>query len=264
MSFGILVRDGFDKDALAYCTRSGASDRASMSAFVRSLKASGIWSNAVCWPLRSFQNAGAGTTAFSLGGLGEFSGTLINSPSWTANGVSMAATNRQIDLPDNAALYQARSGLAVFKTTSNAYNQTLVEYQDGTNGTSYYYLFKYSGQSGFGEAGIKLATTRAGAISTNINASRTINLSDFQCAAFTMDNASDSVFRNGSVEVGGARSGLSSLNASGARNTRMMFGNSTGLTGAFLMLSADKWSDSQVLNLYALYKATLGAGLGLP
>ena len=63
-------RRRLDPDAADFCRRSGATDRAAINAFVRGVKDLGLWDNMVCWPLRSAQNAGTGTTAYSLGGLG--------------------------------------------------------------------------------------------------------------------------------------------------------------------------------------------------
>jgi hypothetical protein len=72
-----------------------ANSRALILDFVKGVKALGLWNNFVCWPLRSSQNAGTGTTAFSLGGLGTFNGTLVNGPTWGANGVSFLRASTQ-------------------------------------------------------------------------------------------------------------------------------------------------------------------------
>jgi len=52
----------------------------------------GLWPHMVCWPLRSSQNAGTGTTAYSFGGLGTYNGTLVNGPTWGVDGVSMSSS----------------------------------------------------------------------------------------------------------------------------------------------------------------------------
>jgi hypothetical protein len=76
LTLNTLAR-GYDADATAFAAASGATDVAALSAFVKGVKELGLWSNMVCWPLRSSQNAGTGgvdgvTTAYSLGGLGDF------------------------------------------------------------------------------------------------------------------------------------------------------------------------------------------------
>jgi hypothetical protein len=59
--------------------------------FVKGVKALGLWNNMVCWPLRSSQNKGTGTIAYSLGGLGTYNGTLTNGPTWGSVGISVNA-----------------------------------------------------------------------------------------------------------------------------------------------------------------------------
>ena len=88
-------RRRLDPDAADFCRRSGAADRAAINAFVRGIKALGLYDNMVCWPLRSSQNAGTGTTAYSLGGLGTYNGTLVNGPSWGADGIFFADNTAQ-------------------------------------------------------------------------------------------------------------------------------------------------------------------------
>ena len=253
-----------DADAAAYIARSGATDRTAINAFVRGVKALGLWNNRVCWPLRSSQNAGTGDTVYSLGGLGALNGTRVNGPAWTADGLTFDATNENVTLPDNANLYNARSGMVAFKTTNSASNQQLIEFQDGVSAPGWYYLFRFQGNVGFGASGLRLSAARNGLVSNNDNAGRTINLTDFQSGAFTMDDTTDNVFRNGAIEVGGARTGLAAINPTGPRSIRLIFGNSNATTGAFAATSTAKWSDTQVAALHSLYKSTLGTGLGLP
>jgi hypothetical protein len=263
-ALNLIVRDSLDKDAADYCRRSGAQDKRAISAFVRGVKASGLWNSMTCWPLRSSQNAGTGDTVYSLGGLGTFDGTRVNGPAWTADGLTFDATNENVQLPDNANLYNARSGMVAFKTTDSASSQQLIQFQSGLSSADWYYLFLFQGTANATESGVRLAMTRNGAGSLNDNTGRTINLTDFQSAAFTMDNTTDNVFRNGAIEVGAARTGLSAINPTGARNVRLIFGNSNASTGSFAASSSAKWSDAQVAALHSLYRNTLGTGLGLP
>jgi len=84
-----------DPDAQAYINTSGATDVTGINQFVLGVKALGLWTSFVCWPLRSSQSAGTGTVAYSLGGLGTFNGTLVNGPTWGADGVSFVRTSTQ-------------------------------------------------------------------------------------------------------------------------------------------------------------------------
>jgi len=258
-----LDKLSLDPHVAVYVERSGATDVANLDAFVKGVKELGLWDSMVCWPLRSSQNSGT-NTAYSLGGLGTFDGTLVNSPTWGADGLVTDATNESVQLPDAAALYNARSGMVAFKTTDTGANRQLIEFQSGTSTAHWYCLFRFAGTASVGSAGIRIVMTRDGTASSNDNQSRTIDLVNFQTGAFTMDDSTDNVFRNGSVEVGAARTGLPAINPTGARSIRLIFGNSTAMTGAFAMTGTVKWTDSQVTALHNLYKATLGAGLSLP
>lgn len=82
-----FITSSFDADARAYIQTSGATATAEINHFVKAIKRLGLWNSMVCWPLRSSQNAGTGTTAYSLGGLGTYNGTLINGPTWQTNGI---------------------------------------------------------------------------------------------------------------------------------------------------------------------------------
>jgi hypothetical protein len=82
-----------DADTLAFIAASGATDIKAIDGFVKGVKALGLWDSMVAWPLRSSQNAGTGTTAYSLGGLGIFNGTLVNGPTWSIDGIVFTAAN---------------------------------------------------------------------------------------------------------------------------------------------------------------------------
>jgi len=94
----ILIKPAYDADASAYFTTAGVTNtagRQQISRFVTGVKDLGLYSNMVCWPLRSTQNAGTGTIAYSLGGLGTFNGTLTNGPTWGADGVMFSNSSAQ-------------------------------------------------------------------------------------------------------------------------------------------------------------------------
>ena len=84
----------FDPDALAFFKNAGITDftaKTQINDFVVGIKNLGLWSSMVSWPLRSSQNAGTGTTAYSLGGLGAYNGTLVGSPSWGTEGIALTS-----------------------------------------------------------------------------------------------------------------------------------------------------------------------------
>jgi hypothetical protein len=90
-----FIASSMDGNARAFCQVSGAQDRAAINFFVKGIKNLGLYDDMVCWPLRSAQNAGTGSTAYSLGGLGTFNGTLVNGPTWGADGVNFADETSQ-------------------------------------------------------------------------------------------------------------------------------------------------------------------------
>lgn len=84
-----------DSDVVSFVAASGATDVSGLNKFVKGVKSLGLWDSIVFWPLRSSQNSGTGTTAYSLGGLGTYNGTLINGPTWGVDGVNFADNTLQ-------------------------------------------------------------------------------------------------------------------------------------------------------------------------
>jgi hypothetical protein len=83
----------FDSDAAAFFATAGVTDataKTQINSFVKGIKDLGLYNNMVCWPLRSSQNAGTGTTAYSFRGgtWGLTMGRLVNSPSWGVDGIT--------------------------------------------------------------------------------------------------------------------------------------------------------------------------------
>jgi hypothetical protein len=268
LRLGSSTVTGFDADAAAYFDRAGvtnATAKAQINAFVKGVKALGLWSNTIYWPLRSAQNAGTGTTAYSLSGLGTFNGTFAGTPNptWGADGILATNTDSRIDLPDNASIYGARSAMFAFKTSRTG-TQALLEIQAETDANGFYFVAGYSGNVANGYLGPRFLASRNNTFSFNQSSSRTHSSGVFQSTQITADNTTDNVFQNGTIATAGARTGLSSITATGARPIRGMFYRSDDTIGAFAALSTTKWTDQQVSDLNALYKTTLGTGLGLP
>jgi hypothetical protein len=256
---------GFDADAAAYFDRAGVTDataKAQINAFVKGLKDLSLYNSIVSWPLRSSQNAGTGTTAYSLGGAGIFNGTLTNGPAWGTDGIVFSSTSHEITLPDNASLYNLRTGFVVFNSSNSSPNQRLIEFGDNTT-TGFYCLFRFDGGAG-GERGAKYAATRNSTLSVNAPNTETVSLNSFRSSAFTSNNTSDNIFRDGSLVSSGARTGLSAINPTGSRFSRQLFANSSSMVGSFGLLSTSTLTNANITSLNTLYKTTLGTGLGLP
>jgi hypothetical protein len=75
------------------CNISDSTPRQQIRDFAKGVNDLGLWNSMVCWPLRSTQNAGTGTVAYSLGGLGTFDGTLVNGPAWGASGIEFVGAS---------------------------------------------------------------------------------------------------------------------------------------------------------------------------
>lgn len=232
----------YDSDALAYCRASGATDRKAVSDFVRGVKALGLWSSMVCWPLRSSQNAGTGTTAYSLGGLGTYNGTLVNGPTWGADGVNFNATTAHIAVTGTIAQPLTVIGSVNFKTTTNG--GALID------GTSRVHLWN----------GSEVAQANLFSGATVTSGANTFAVGHNFVSGYA-NGASSAVYTNGAGTSGNA--GSNSLGNSTifiGNNSSNTFG-ATNLDVAFCaILSGQAYNDA----VRALYKQTLGAGLGLP
>jgi hypothetical protein len=256
-----------DPDAAAFCARSGASDRAALSAFVRGVKDLGLWESMVCWPLRSEQNAGTGTTAYSLGGLGTFDGTLTNGPIWTADGVSFDGSNDYIITPLEANDYpNGLSELVVFNAPTDTGNFSMFFGDEvGVDG-SHASMIRRAG----GANQIEMRTEFTGAVvgamaiqsitfgQWNLVHSRVVAPTVFISANTASEVSATSTGTFAPTNSGGDRVGFGARNKAG---TPAFFATMTAAFGAFW---GSGTSASQMQSVKALYKTTLGTGLGLP
>jgi hypothetical protein len=251
-----FVSASFDADARSYINTSGATDRAAINHFVKGMKRLGLYSSMVCWPLRSTQNAGTGSTAYSLGGLGTYNGTLINGPTWGADGITFAsASSQQI----NASLASPspitdKSIIAIFNpTTADQWTgvagfMPTPAYTDvsiARNSTANFGL-ALAGNSGNGAVATQTAPTATSTYLHGYHSGRNVtvvkNGTSTTTGTFTVDPMAATSFRIGTVETGFPFNGLVSFAA---------------------MISVAS-AGTQSAAIYALYKSTLGQGLGLP
>ena len=117
-----VIKPTADLDAVAYIGKVGITNVTAQNAindFVLGIKNLGLYNNMVCWPLRSSQNAGTGTTAYSLGGLGTYNGTFTNGPTWGVDGVNFNIANAYILLALTLAQPLTIIGSVNFKTLTN-------------------------------------------------------------------------------------------------------------------------------------------------
>ena len=75
-----------DPDVQAFKEESGATDLSGLNALVKYLKSEGLYNNFVIYPMQSAQNAGSGSTVYSLGGKTDNDLTIQGGAAWDANG----------------------------------------------------------------------------------------------------------------------------------------------------------------------------------
>jgi hypothetical protein len=212
--------------------------------FVKGIKSLGLWNSMVCWPLRSSQNAGGGTTAFSLGGLGQFNGTLVNAPVWGDDGVSgfLQNSSRRIETSVGYNFSTQNSIFACARKTA-AGDLRLVGQSNETPlfvGTTEIRYF--NGATAGGTA------THPG---TNVRS--------------TYSHAFGS-----STVVGMVNGGAPVTSAYSPNNLAIQFfigqGGTNGWVGdiSFFAYFSQQVATSAHSQLHSLYRQTLGLGLGLP
>jgi hypothetical protein len=258
----LIVRASLDKDAADYCRRSGAQDKRAINAFVRGVKFLGLWESMVCWPLRSEQNTGTGTTAYSLGGLGTFDGTLVDGPTWGVEGITKANANEIINVTGtNATLRGAQSVFCCYKSNVTSDNQRTFNCQDGSAAGNYWQTNVNTDSS----KNASVSTTRN---SINVNTTvvdTTGRETLFNYFGAALASTSSQFILNGAVAA--EQTGLAARNPTGTPNVDMLgtFGaaNARG-TLSFAIALTPTISSGDMSALYTLYRATLGTGLGLP
>jgi hypothetical protein len=252
---------GFDADAVAYFVRAGVTDataKGQINAFVKGVKALGLWSSIISWPLRSSQNAGTGTTAYSLGGAGTFNGTLTNGPTWSANGVVFDGVNDFIMTSFTAANGPASFGFAS-KVSALTGNQAILSLDDLTSRKMN--LFHTTDAA----SRVRFEANLNGSMGNRLDINGTNSLN------FIFGQAS----HDGTNFYGqGNNETIQSVAASGTMQgtgANLVFGTRSATFSPILFAGtiAFGYSISSSVNanftsIYNLYKTTLGTGLGLP
>lgn len=264
-----FITSSFDADARAYIQTSGATATAEINHFVKAIKRLGLWNSMVCWPLRSSQNAGTGTTAYSLGGLGTYNGTLVNGPTWGADGITSAggAFTRHINIfGRNRTSYLNRSILIAVKPTGDSFDDSFF----GTSNYGLNYAGSGSGMHMYRWQGTdKTVGFQAGVFSTfqGINASTKIPNGNFALFAAVVEAG---------IAKAKTNSDLFSVNPNiispiTDTNSLKLLSNgsaesSRGLVGtmSFALDSNLGFSQTEADAVFTIYKQTLGQGLGLP
>jgi len=252
-----------DPDAATFIAASGATDVWNLQKFVQGVKALGLWDDMVCWPLRSAQNAGTGTTAYSLGGLGAYNGTLVNGPTWGVDGISFDGSNDYI----TTALRITELSVTEFAIAS-AFNLA-------SDSTNFAFVFGQDTSGASGGAGslrrngtassINFAVTLGASQADNIQGSvGSFSIHSGRVAGSSSFHAVGSASENEVVGAGAYNPTSLDFVGFGARNknaTPQLYGKMENAFGAVIKGSV---TSSALASFRALYKTTLGIGLNLP
>ena len=218
----------------------------SVSDFVKGLKIYNLWGDIAFWSLRANQNAGSGTIAYSLGGLGRYDGTLTNGPTWQANGITFDGTNDYINVPfTDKSGYTAHNFGAIASLTSVATTRIAVQ----------------AGGPWIGVIGAtQLLTVSDDGADTSLGA---YTNNTFFAANYDKSGSSYRAYRAGAL-IGTTTTAVT-LNSTplliGAYATNVLFWSGTI---SFVHLFNKSLTAGENLSLYNLYKSTLGKGLNLP
>jgi len=261
---------GYDTDAVTYFARAGVTDataKAQINAFVLGVKDLGLYNSIVSWPLRSTQNAGTGTTAYSLGGLGTYDATLSASPSWGTTGVSFSGMGTLLN-----------NSLATLVIANNGYGSVLVASNSAT-GTINFGVLKGGGTNQTGDNYIGLSRqfnflAQAQTYLTGGSGDRGFGSLSFSASGFQFFGSSRTGLTAPATDTGYVKlnsSTNSTLSGSGNLPSINPFGTNfyifgsgnSGNTYAFSMVST-AISTTNMESIRSIYKTTLGDGLGLP
>jgi len=248
-----------DVDGDAYLTRANVNDavgRCEVLWFTRGMKALNLWNNTVCWPTRSYQNAGTGSTVFSLGNLGILNGTIVNGASWSINGIDFDGIDDRVTLPNNSfGIGNAPTTILAFLKNDTLLNRQVVLSQGDNNSATD--AFSLESPSFASNDAVQIAFT-----SSNI-AARSLSWKSILIGNTNIG------FRG---KDGGTVSSFSlsnNLNKSGGSCAIGAFGSPAGVAPFDGLISAvirinDTPTSQLNSNIHNLYKLTLGNGLGLP
>jgi hypothetical protein len=240
---------------LNVCNISDSTPRQQIRDFSKGVNDLGLWNSMVCWPLRSSQNAATGDIMYSLGGLGTFNGTMVNTPTRGDDGMTFprtGATHISATRPIGSAAADAYSVFSVHtQLVEDANYRALWLGRDASNDR----MFVRSTGDGFGAsnvAGVNAPTDIDGTHSTGLTAGAGDTgkaIAAYKDGANTGSATGNATGTNSVYYIGGL-----------AGDATRSFGFPIAFNGAFNL----ELSSAQVSALHTLYKSTLGTGLTLP
>jgi hypothetical protein len=248
-----IIKPTADIDAVAYIGRAGVTNVVAQNAindFVLGMKALNLYNNMACWPLRSTQNAGTGTTAYSLGGLGTFNGTLVSGPTWGVDGIIFDGSNDVITT-SLTTQFTDFTAMATARINVSAGNASRIIDKNFSTG---FWLGKAFADNQAG-GGVREGSPPYG---------RYVSCTEgvYNTLFSTRGGTTHSIYKNGSSTVA-----TGTVTSTALSSDSVSFGGSSNFllgTISFTLMSDQSFSGSTVDSVYSLYRNTLGAGLGLP
>lgn len=248
---------GVDAVAAAYFTRAGVTDataKTRINDFVVGLKAASLFSLlSACWIGRSAYNAGSGSTVYELSS-DLLNGTFVNSPSWSASGLSFSAGTQAVTTGRTQTMDGNWSAFAVAS--------------DGVGDTGS--SRRVFGSPGAGPASLLFltdtdkTTTRIGAYDLVVFPSTgNIDITTLRMIG-TASSAGAQSFYSGATAVGTAAASFAAASHTVQLNNDSGDGMSAGLLSVALVFGSTKLNGTQVSSLYTLLKTTICSDQGLP
>lgn len=242
-----------DVDAKAYANRivkAGGripSDIGSVSDFIRKLKQNNLYHSIIeCFFLRSNQNIGTGTTIY---GLKQFTGTFINSPSWSDAGIINSATG--YILTNVSFNGEAQTNIFMGCSTSSAGLQTY--YSDLSNSNTRG-IRQRSDVIFYGDGSLQQLTYD------------TQNLGAFKVTGFSHDNQNIIGFLNNNTSSLSSSANKILISTNNIAILAAFDGSAQQYlvgTGSLFIRYNIALSAAQYLTLYSIIKSTIAKGLGL-
>ena len=247
------------------CAITAATPRQQIRDFAQGVNQLGLWNNMVCWPLRSSQNYGSGTTAFSLGGLGTFNGTLVGPPTWGADALDFTLDNSRMDTA--VTLPIAPVALMVVRQAQQAQsNNSSVFFTAGVNVSGRQFSLSNSGATTTQNYAAYRDAWPPSAIAFNTGLNITGSTrTDREYNAWRILSSSTARLSRNSTQSG-SNVTVTGWDTSSPAFTRFGYypdagANDTLSFMAHFTAAIDNTTDAA---FYTLYKQTLGQGLGLP
>jgi hypothetical protein len=257
--FNLNYIPSYDADALTYFTNTGITDltaRRQINDFVVGVKALGAWSTMVCWPMRSSQNAGTGSTVYSLGGGGTFNGTMTAGATWGSEGITFNGSTGRVSTA-LTSITSDHTSMSIFKQTiTTGFQVTLAKDDQGSNrqfnhvsdGSSYLsQVWNTTARSIF------VGTPVAGAF-RSIVLRNSAGLTNAQPGQW-YSNPTQTTTTSGTMS-----SGTAGVSIGSASNSNFFF---NGVI-PFAAVWNSYLSDTNRATVYRIYRDTLGEGITLP